>query len=44
MVWVNGCQSWYKTPEGRVTNNWPGPAALYRRLTARPPLPAYRRA
>ncbi|WP_431896298.1 flavin-containing monooxygenase [Nonomuraea sp. bgisy101] len=42
MVWNNGCQSWYKTAEGRVTNNWPGPTTLYRRLTALPPLPAYR--
>lgn len=42
MVWGNGCQSWYKTAEGRVTNNWPGPTTLYRKLTARPPLPAYR--
>ncbi|TMR23685.1 NAD(P)/FAD-dependent oxidoreductase [Nonomuraea turkmeniaca] len=41
MVWGGGCQSWYKTPEGRVTNNWPGPTTLYRRLTAKPPLPAY---
>jgi cation diffusion facilitator CzcD-associated flavoprotein CzcO len=43
MVWGGGCQSWYKTADGRVTNNWPGPTTLYRRLTARPPLPAYRR-
>ncbi|WP_327090867.1 NAD(P)/FAD-dependent oxidoreductase [Nonomuraea sp. NBC_01738] len=42
MVWGDGCQSWYKTAEGRVTNNWPGPTPLYRRLTALPPLPAYR--
>ncbi|NRQ39676.1 NAD(P)/FAD-dependent oxidoreductase [Nonomuraea sp. NN258] len=42
MVWGNGCQSWYKTASGRVTNNWPGPTTLYRRLTSRPPLPAYR--
>ncbi|WP_336213315.1 flavin-containing monooxygenase [Nonomuraea sp. LPB2021202275-12-8] len=42
MVWGDGCQSWYKTAEGRVTNNWPGPSTLYRRLTARPPRPAYR--
>ncbi|MGI5288449.1 flavin-containing monooxygenase [Nonomuraea polychroma] len=41
MVWGGSCQSWYKTPEGRVTNNWPGPTTLYRRLTARPPVPAY---
>ncbi|GGO70977.1 flavin-containing monooxygenase [Nonomuraea cavernae] len=42
MVWGNGCQSWYKTAEGRVTNNWPGPTPLYRRLTALPPRRAYR--
>ncbi|MCK2217597.1 NAD(P)/FAD-dependent oxidoreductase [Actinomadura sp. ATCC 31491] len=42
MVWGSGCQSWYKTAEGRVTNNWPGPTPLYRRLTARPPGDAYR--
>ncbi|TYB68418.1 NAD(P)/FAD-dependent oxidoreductase [Nonomuraea sp. PA05] len=42
MVWGAGCQSWYKTASGRVTNNWPGPTTLYRRLTARPPRPAYR--
>jgi cation diffusion facilitator CzcD-associated flavoprotein CzcO len=42
MVWGGGCQSWYRTAEGRVVNNWPGPATLYRRLTARPPAPAYR--
>ncbi|MEV4356032.1 NAD(P)/FAD-dependent oxidoreductase [Nonomuraea sp. NPDC049625] len=42
MVWGGGCRSWYKTAEGRVTNNWPGPTTLYRRLTARPPAPAYR--
>ncbi|MEW9549514.1 flavin-containing monooxygenase [Nonomuraea sp. NPDC050783] len=42
MVWNSGCQSWYKTAEGRVTNNWPGPTTLYRRLTSRPPRDAYR--
>ncbi|UBU10805.1 flavin-containing monooxygenase [Nonomuraea gerenzanensis] len=42
MVWGAGCQSWYKTASGRVTNNWPGPTTLYRRLTSRPPQPAYR--
>ena len=39
MVWGNGCQSWYKTADGRVTNNWPGPTTLYRRLTTKPPAP-----
>ncbi|MEV4563829.1 NAD(P)/FAD-dependent oxidoreductase [Nonomuraea sp. NPDC049419] len=42
MVWGAGCRSWYKTADGRVTNNWPGRTTLYRRLTARPPEPAYR--
>ncbi|MET9336363.1 NAD(P)/FAD-dependent oxidoreductase [Nonomuraea sp. NPDC003804] len=42
MVWGGGCRSWYKTADGRVVNNWPGRAGLYRRLTALPPLDAYR--
>ncbi|WP_433431276.1 flavin-containing monooxygenase [Nonomuraea sp. CA-141351] len=42
MVWGGGCQSWYKTAEGRVTNNWPGTTTLYRKLTAKRPAPAYR--
>ncbi|MEO3868991.1 hypothetical protein ABGB18_09195 [Nonomuraea sp. B12E4] len=43
MVWGGGgCRSWYKTAEGRVTNNWPGPTSLYRRLTTKPPEAAYR--
>ena len=29
-VWV-GCSNWYVTEEGRVTNNWPGSQAEYRR-------------
>ena len=31
-VWV-GCSNWYVTAEGRVTNNWPGSQAEYRRRT-----------
>jgi cation diffusion facilitator CzcD-associated flavoprotein CzcO len=31
-VWV-GCSSWYVTADGRVTNNWPGSQAEYRRRT-----------
>jgi cation diffusion facilitator CzcD-associated flavoprotein CzcO len=42
MVWQDGCRSWYKTADGRVTNNWPGTTTLYRRLTSKPPRPAYR--
>ncbi|SCG34546.1 flavin-containing monooxygenase [Micromonospora coxensis] len=33
-VWT-GCQSWYRTPGGRVVTNWPGLAGEYRRATAR---------
>ncbi|GAA0912227.1 NAD(P)/FAD-dependent oxidoreductase [Nonomuraea longicatena] len=42
MVWGRECGSWYKNAQGRITNNWPARTALYRRLTASPPLPAYR--
>ncbi|GAA2316405.1 NAD(P)/FAD-dependent oxidoreductase [Nonomuraea roseoviolacea subsp. roseoviolacea] len=42
MVWQDGCRSWYKTADGRITNNWPGTTTLYRRLTSRPPRAAYR--
>jgi hypothetical protein len=31
-VWV-GCSNWYVTAEGRVTNNWPGSQAEYKRRT-----------
>ena len=33
-VWT-GCQSWYRTPSGRIVTNWPGLASEYRRRTAR---------
>jgi cation diffusion facilitator CzcD-associated flavoprotein CzcO len=33
-VW-SGCESWYRTPSGRVVTNWPGSAREYRRRTAR---------
>ncbi|WP_433240865.1 flavin-containing monooxygenase [Streptosporangium sp. CA-135522] len=39
MVWEAGCTSWYKTATGRVTNNWPAPTTVYRRIT-RAPRPA----
>jgi hypothetical protein len=32
-VWT-GCDSWYRTPGGRVVTNWPGSAREYRRRTA----------
>ncbi|GAA3343526.1 NAD(P)/FAD-dependent oxidoreductase [Amorphoplanes nipponensis] len=33
-VWT-ACNSWYRTPSGRVVTNWPGMAGEYRRRTAR---------
>lgn len=48
-VWAS-CTSWYRHSSGRVTNNWPGQTAEYRRRTAhlnladfRPALPRPRR-
>jgi hypothetical protein len=35
-VWPAGCQSWYKTESGRVTNPWPASSWTYRRLLRRP--------
>ncbi|MFL5821720.1 MAG: flavin-containing monooxygenase [Solirubrobacteraceae bacterium] len=35
-VFTQGCSSWYKTPTGRVTNNWPGSATEYWRTVRRP--------
>ncbi|TAJ53242.1 MAG: NAD(P)/FAD-dependent oxidoreductase [Nevskiaceae bacterium] len=35
------CQSWYKTAEGRNTNNWIGLMREYRRRTAKPDLARY---
>ncbi|HEY2703235.1 MAG TPA: NAD(P)/FAD-dependent oxidoreductase [Candidatus Dormibacteraeota bacterium] len=34
-VWQSGCTSWYRTPSGRVVNNWPGLMSEYRRRTRR---------
>lgn len=36
------CQSWYKTADGRNTNNWVGLMREYRQRTAMPDLAAYR--
>ncbi|MBL8552344.1 MAG: NAD(P)/FAD-dependent oxidoreductase [Hyphomonadaceae bacterium] len=35
-VWAGPCSSWYKTPTGRITTNWPGETELYGRLTREP--------
>ena len=29
MPWAGTCTSWYKTPEGKILNNWPGSAQAY---------------
>lgn len=34
-VWVAGCHNWYRNEDGRVVNNWPGPAFRYRLATRR---------
>jgi len=35
-VWAAGCKSWYKTADGRVTNNWSGFTRTYAQRTAAP--------
>ncbi|MEV4251149.1 NAD(P)/FAD-dependent oxidoreductase [Streptosporangium canum] len=42
MVWGAGCTSWYKNAAGRVTNNWPAPTTVYRRITRAPRPAAFR--
>ncbi|MFJ2033318.1 flavin-containing monooxygenase [Streptosporangium sp. NPDC087985] len=42
MVWGAGCTSWYKNASGRVTNNWPAPTTVYRRITRAPRPTAFR--
>lgn len=33
-VWAAGCSSWYRTADGRNTNNWPGFSFRFRQMTA----------
>ncbi|MGH3426818.1 MAG: flavin-containing monooxygenase, partial [Mycobacteriales bacterium] len=40
-TWPTGCQSWYKTEDGRVTNPWPTSTMRYRRFTRRDPSDAF---
>jgi cation diffusion facilitator CzcD-associated flavoprotein CzcO len=35
-VWAEGCHSWYKTEDGRITNNWTDHTTVYRRLLSHP--------
>ena len=32
-IWDTGCTSWYKTADGKNTNNWPGFTFAYRQAT-----------
>ena len=34
-VFASGCTSWYKTADGRITNNWPNSTLTYWRKTKR---------
>lgn len=33
--WAGDCTSWYKTPEGKILNNWPHTASAYAAAVAR---------
>ncbi len=39
--WAGACTSWYKTPEGKILNNWPGSAQAYAEAVARFDVEAY---
>jgi len=41
-VWATSCQSWYKTADGRITNNWPYSTAAYWWRMRHPRLADYR--
>jgi cation diffusion facilitator CzcD-associated flavoprotein CzcO len=34
-AWAGNCASWYKTADGRITNNWSGSVEDYKKATAR---------
>lgn len=40
-VWAAGCTSWYRTADGKNTNNWPGFTFHYHRQTRAPELAHY---
>jgi cation diffusion facilitator CzcD-associated flavoprotein CzcO len=40
-VWESGCQSFYRTPDGKNTTIWPGYTFEFSRLTSRFDLSAY---
>jgi hypothetical protein len=41
-VWDAGCESWYKTDSGKITNNWPHSTISYWWHTRRPVWTDYR--
>ena len=41
-VWAGDCASWYKTADGRITNNWSGLASAFALTLARPDDQAWR--
>jgi cation diffusion facilitator CzcD-associated flavoprotein CzcO len=41
-VWAGGCSNWYKTADGKVTNNWPGTTLSYWRRTRKPDFAHFR--
>ena len=40
-VWATGCNSWYKTEDGKITNNWPYSTITYWWRMRRPALADY---
>lgn len=40
-VWATGCHSWYKTEDGKITNNWPYSTLAYWWRMRRPRLADY---
>jgi cation diffusion facilitator CzcD-associated flavoprotein CzcO len=41
-VWAAGCRSWYKTADGKITNNWSGFTVAYWWRTRRPDFADFR--
>ncbi|MGN2642273.1 flavin-containing monooxygenase [Nocardia takedensis] len=40
-IWPDGGRSWFKTPQGRITNPWPATNRLFDRLTGQDPAHAF---
>jgi hypothetical protein len=35
-TWASDCSSWYKTADGKITNNWSSRTSAYWRATRKP--------